>query len=35
MKLVRVMPRLGGLSELHTFECRACGVAFTQAAEEK
>jgi transposase-like protein len=32
MRLVKSAPR-GGLPELQTFECRACGISFTQAAE--
>jgi len=34
MRLARTVPRLGGLPELRTYECRACGVSFTQAAEQ-
>jgi len=30
MKLARVTPRVGGLPELHTFECRPCGVTSTE-----
>ena len=32
MKLVRRTPRFGGLSELYTFECRACGVSHIEAS---
>lgn len=35
MRLARTVPRLGGLPELRTYECRACGVSFTQAAEQE
>jgi len=35
MTLARVIPRLGGMVELHTFECKLCAVAFTQAAEDR
>jgi hypothetical protein len=31
MKLVRRTPRFGGLPELYTFECRACGVSHFEA----
>lgn len=34
MVLVRTVPRLGGLPELHSFECRQCGVTLTQACDE-
>ena len=33
MRLVRIEPRVGGLAELQTFECRPCGVVFTQAGD--
>jgi hypothetical protein len=33
MRLVRTVPRLGGLPELHTFECRPCGICLTAAVE--
>lgn len=33
MRLARTIPRLGGLPELQTYECRACGVSFTEAVE--
>jgi hypothetical protein len=32
MKLVRRTPRFGGLPELITFECRACGVSHFQSS---
>jgi hypothetical protein len=34
MHLLRVEPRLGGLPELRTFECRPCGLVITQAVED-
>jgi hypothetical protein len=34
MKLSRTMPRVGGLPELQTFECRPCAVVFTEPVEE-
>lgn len=33
MNLARVTPRVGGLPELQTFECRPCGAALTEAVE--
>ena len=33
MRFVRAVPRLGALPELQTFECKACGVMFTDAVE--
>jgi transposase-like protein len=35
MKLVRITPRVGGLAELQTFECRPCGVVLTEAVEDR
>jgi hypothetical protein len=35
MKLVRITPRIGGLAELQTFECRPCGVVLTEAVEDR
>jgi len=35
MRLVRSVPRLGGLPELHTFECRPCGLSLTAAVERR
>jgi len=32
MTLKRKRPRQGGLPELHMFECRRCGFAFTEAS---
>jgi transposase-like protein len=34
MKLARITPRVGGLPELQTFECRPCSVAYTEAVED-
>jgi hypothetical protein len=33
MRLVRRTPRFGGLSDLYTFECRACGVGHIEEAD--
>ena len=33
MRFVNAVPRLGALPELQTFECKACGVMFTEAVE--
>ncbi len=33
MRFVRAVPGLGGLPELRTFECKACGVMITEAEE--
>ncbi len=33
MQLARTLPKLGGLPELYTFECRSCGVSETIEAE--
>jgi hypothetical protein len=33
MGVMRSFPKIGGLPELQTFECRACGVSITQAHE--
>jgi hypothetical protein len=30
MVSVKVLPRCNGFPALHTFECRACGVVFTE-----
>lgn len=35
MRLMRTVPRLGGLPELRTFECRPCGVCLTAAVERR
>jgi hypothetical protein len=34
MQLVRIVPRLGGMLELHTFECKPCGIVVTRPAED-
>jgi hypothetical protein len=31
MALVSAVPRFGGFPELRTFECKSCGVAYTEA----
>gem|GEM_PF-5653964 len=33
MRLVSSVPRFGSFPELHTYGCRACGVAYTESAE--
>jgi hypothetical protein len=35
MELARITPRLGGLPELQTFVCRACGETITEAVENR
>jgi transposase-like protein len=35
MELARITPRLGGLPELQTFVCRACGETLTEAVENR
>jgi hypothetical protein len=35
MTLVRVTPRLGGMAELHTFECKACSAVLTEVADDR
>ena len=32
MRLARTIPGIGGLTELRTYECKACGVVFTESA---
>ena len=32
MVLARTMLRVGGLPELHTFQCKPCNVVFTEVA---
>ena len=32
MALARTWPRLGGLPEMHTFQCEPCNVVFTEVA---
>ena len=34
MRVVLVIPRFGAFPELRTYECRACGVSYTEAAKE-
>jgi transposase-like protein len=33
MLFKRAIPRVGGLPELRTYECTACGVSYTEAVE--
>ena len=33
LRLTRVMPRLGGRTELRTYGCQRCGVWLTEAAD--
>jgi hypothetical protein len=33
MSLASTMPRLGGLPDLRTYDCKRCGVALTEAYE--
>jgi transposase-like protein len=35
MKLARVTPRLGGLPELQSFECRPCSITLTEVVEDR
>ena len=35
MTLARVTPRLGGMAELHTFECKACNTVLTEVADDR
>ena len=35
MRLVRSIPKIGGLPELESFECRACRVSITEAVAPK
>ena len=32
MALARTWPRVGGLPEMHTFQCQPCNVLFTEIA---
>ena len=32
MALARTWPRVGGLPEMHTFQCERCNVVFTEVA---
>jgi hypothetical protein len=34
MKLARITPRVGGLPELQTFECRPCGAVATETIDD-
>ena len=34
MRVVLVIPRFGSFPELRTYECRDCGVSYTEAAME-
>jgi len=33
MRFCRAIPRLGALPELRTYDCKACGVSYTEAIE--
>jgi rubredoxin len=33
MQFVRAVPRFAALPELRTYECKACGVTYTEAVE--
>ncbi len=33
MRVARIVPRLGGLPELRSYECRPCAISFTEAVE--
>jgi hypothetical protein len=35
MSVVRVLPRVAGMAELHTFECKRCSAILTQVADER
>jgi len=35
MRLVRLEPRVGDVAGLRTFECRPCGVVYTQAGSPR
>jgi len=35
MTFVRSVPRVGGLPELRSYECKACRVAYTAAGDER
>lgn len=35
MRLVRIMPKVGGLMELHSFYCEPCGFVETRAQDSK
>jgi len=34
MRLALAIPRFGSFPELHTYDCRSCGVSLTEAAKE-
>jgi len=34
MVLARIWPRVGGLAEMQTFECKRCSIVFTELAGE-
>ena len=34
MQFKRAIPRVAGLPELRTYECKACAVTYTEAVEE-
>jgi rubredoxin len=35
MQLVLVIPRFGAFPELQTYECKSCGVSYTEAAKDQ
>jgi C4-type Zn-finger protein len=35
MRLTLVIPRFGSFPELQTYECKSCGVSFTEAAKDE
>ena len=35
MALARTWPRVGGLAEMQTFECKRCSIVFTELANGK
>ncbi len=35
MRLVLVIPRFGSFPELRTYECKGCGVSYTEAAKNE
>jgi transposase-like protein len=35
MRLVLVIPRFGSFPELQTYECKSCGVSYTEAAKDE
>ena len=35
MTFVRSVPRVGGLPELRSYECKACKIAYTAAGDER